>query len=71
MAPLTNNDKILIKALRLEKGWSALRMMREFPSRRWKKRTLYDLIKRIDETGGTDRKIGSGRPRSAQTPASD
>jgi len=36
MAPLTNKDKILIKTLTLEKGWSVLRMMREFPSRKWK-----------------------------------
>ena len=67
MAPLTTDDKILIRALRLEKGWSALTMMREFPSRKWKKRTLCDLIKRIDETGTIDRKKGSGRPRSART----
>ena len=55
MAPLTDDNKILIKALRLEKGWSALTMMREFPSRKWKKSTLFDLIKRIDKTGKTDR----------------
>jgi len=67
MAPLTEDDKILIKALRLEKGWSALTMMMEFPSRKWKKRTLFYLIKRIDETGKTDRRKGSGRPRSART----
>ena len=42
-------------------------MMREFPSRKWKKRTLFDLIKRIDETGKTDRRKRSGRPRSART----
>ena len=57
------------KSLRLEKGWSVLRMMREFPSRKWKRSTLCDLIKRVDETGETDRKIGSGWPRSAWTPA--
>ena len=67
MAPLTNEDKILMKALRLEKGWSVLRMMREFPSRKWKKSTLCNLIKRIDETGNIDRQKGSGRPRSART----
>ena len=50
MAPLTKDDKILIRALRLEKGWSVLQMMREFPLRNWKKSTLCDLIKRIDET---------------------
>jgi len=36
MPPWTNEDKILIKTLRLEKGWSVLRMMREFPSRKMK-----------------------------------
>jgi len=36
MAPLTNEDKILIKPLRLEKGWSVLRMKREFPLRKMK-----------------------------------
>src|SRR5213082_1900553 len=67
MAPLTNDDKSLIRALRLEKGWSALQMMREFPSRNWKKRTLYYLIKRIDETGQIDRQKVQGRPRSVRT----
>jgi len=66
MAPLTNDDKVLIKSLRLEKDWSALRMI----SRKWKRSTLCDLIKRIDETGETDRQIGSGRPRSACSNAS-
>lgn len=69
MAPLTNDDKILIRALRLEKGWGAVRMMREFPSRKWKKRNLCYLIKRIDETGDVSRQKGSGRPRSARTAA--
>jgi len=31
MASLTNDDKVLIRALRLEKGWSVLRMMWESP----------------------------------------
>jgi len=55
MAPLTDVDKILIKALRLEKGWSALTMMTEFPSLKWKKSTLFDLIKRIDNNNNNDR----------------
>jgi len=54
MAPLTDDDKILIKALRLEKGWSAL-TLREFLSQKWNKSTLFHLIKRIDKTGKTDR----------------
>ena len=69
MASLTNNYKILIKTVQLEKGWSALTMMREFPPRKWKRSTLCDLIKRIDETGDIDRQKGCGRPRSARTAA--
>jgi len=51
MRPLTSDDRALISALRVEKGWGALRMMKEFfPSRQWKRSTLNDLIRRIDET---------------------
>lgn len=42
-------------------------MMREFPSRKWKKSTLNDLIRKIDKTGTADRAPGSGRPRSVRT----
>jgi len=67
MAPLTAEDRCLIKCLRLEKGFNAFQMMREFPSRKWKKRTLNDLIRKIDETGSGNRASCSGRPRSART----
>ena len=45
MANLTNDDNfLLIKTLRLEKGWSVLRIMREFLSHKWKKKsTLCNL----------------------------
>jgi len=33
MPVLTSEDKILIKVLRVEKGWNVDRMMREFPAR--------------------------------------
>src|SRR6218665_2776369 len=42
-------------------------MITEFPKRQWKRSTLNDLIKKIDETGDTNRKQGSGRPRSVRT----
>src|SRR6218665_1141937 len=64
---LTSDDKSLIRALRLEKGWGLLRMITEFPKRQWKRSTLNDLIKKIDKTGDTNRKQGSGRPRSVRT----
>src|SRR6218665_485895 len=68
---LTSDDKSVIRVLRLEKGWGSLRMITEFPQRQWKRSrpTLNDLIKKIDETGDTNRKQGSGRPRSVRTAA--
>jgi len=67
MAPLANDDKILIKMLRLEKGCSAVQMMHEFPARNWNRSTLCDLIKRTDTAGNVDREKGSSRPRSVRT----
>jgi len=46
--PLTSDDGALIHALRVEKGGGALRMMKGFPSKQWKRSTLDHLIKRID-----------------------
>jgi len=44
MARLTVEDRLLIKALRIEKGWSVDRMIAEFPARQWKQRTRYFVI---------------------------
>ena len=44
MAPLTDEDRVLIRILRTEKRFNAYQMMTEFPSRKWKKMTLNDLI---------------------------
>jgi len=33
MAPLTVENHLLIKALRIEKGWAVDRMIAEFPAR--------------------------------------
>lgn len=67
MAPLTAEDRCLIKCLRVEKGWNAFQMMKEFPLRKWNKSTLKDLIRKIDKTGSANRTSGSGRPRSSRT----
>jgi len=40
MAPLTVEDRLLIKALRIEKSWNVDRMIAEFPARQWKRRTF-------------------------------
>jgi len=69
MPVLTSEDKSLIKVLRVEKGWTVDRMMCEFPARQWKRRTLYDLVRKIDQTGTTDRLTGSSRRCSVRTAA--
>jgi len=67
MCPLTSDDKALMRALRVERRLGALRMVKEFPSRQWKRSTLNDLIKRIDKTGNADRKRVPGRVQSVRT----
>ena len=67
MAPLTQEDRILIRILRAEKGHNAHQMMIEFPSRKWNK-YLHRLIKQIDATGASNNRK-CGRKRSARTAA--
>ena len=38
--------------------------MHKFPNKPWSASGLDKLIKKIDDTGGTDRTKGSGRPKS-------
>ena len=38
--------------------------MHEFPNKPWSASGLEKLIKMIDDTGGTDRTNGIGRPKS-------
>jgi len=54
MPVLTSEDKALTKVLWVEKGWNVDRMMREFPAGQWKRQTLYDLVRKIDQTGSTE-----------------
>jgi len=51
VASLTAEDRLLIQTLKIEKGWTVDRMIAEFPERQWKRRTLYDLVRRIDSSG--------------------
>jgi len=45
MAPLTVEDRLLIKAMRTEKGWAVDRMIAEFPARQWKARLANIVLK--------------------------
>lgn len=65
--PFSNEDKIIIKHYRLDKGYGRKRLLREFPDRGWTSGGLDDLLRRIDERGTTERQAGSGRPRSARS----
>jgi len=48
------------------KGYNSTRLLAEFPKKNWKK-GLKKLLRKIGETGGCDRRDGSGRPNSALT----
>jgi len=63
----SDEEKILIKSLHLSKGYNASRLLAEFPDKGRKKRIINRLFQKLKETGTVDRRVGSGRPRSAQT----
>ena len=63
----TNEDRILIKSLHLAKGYGAKKLVNEFPMKNWKVRSVSWLLKKLRETGTTERKQGSGRPRTSRT----
>lgn len=68
MSRINKSDRCLIFNLRIEKHWGSRRMIKEFPNKPWPRRSVDRLIKKIDNSGTTERKRGSGRPRSARTP---
>ena len=65
--PFTTEDKILIKHYRLDKKYGRRKIIHEFPNKPWSASGLDKLIKKIDNTGGTDRTNGSGRSKSVRT----
>lgn len=68
MAPLSDDDRVLIRLLRTDKGWNSYQMIKEFPRRGWTRRTLDRLIKQIDTTGISSSKKRV-RKRPVRTPA--
>jgi len=69
MHHLTADDKALILALRVQKRWNIDKMILGFPNKQWKRRTLYYLVRKTDQTGTAARLSGSGWSRSARTAA--
>src|SRR3954464_15074070 len=63
----TSDDRILIRALQIEKGYGAKRLLKEFPTKPWSLSAVNKLLANIDATGSVSRKVGSGRPFSVCT----
>jgi len=57
----TKEDGILIKVFRQSKGYSARKLLEEFPDKDWSCSALDRLLRQIDPTGSADRKSGSSR----------
>jgi len=64
---LSKEDRILIKIIRIEKGYGARKLISEFPRKNWSLASVHRLLCKIDKTGSADRKLGSGRRRTART----
>ena len=66
---LSLEDKMRIQTLR-EQGLGAKAILAAYPHKGWKLITLKKICQRIDKTGSAvERKVGSGRPKSARTAA--
>ena len=62
----TKEDGILIKVLRRSKGYSARKLLEEFPDKDWSSSALDRLLRQIDAKGSADRKSGSSRERTVK-----
>ena len=64
----SNEDKIIIENDYKEKSWSAYKIWKNHPSKKWDYSSVKRLLKKkISETGSMDRIHGSGRPRIVST----
>ena len=48
-----DDDRAVIEACYLEKGWGARRILKEFPERNWNLSVVSYQIKKIKDTGST------------------
>jgi len=61
MGRFNAEDRSLICNMRTHKGRGSTRMIKEFPSKMWKRRAVDYLIKKIDFDGTTAMKPGTHR----------
>jgi len=69
MSKITREDRIVIKALWVEKNWSSRCFLKEFASKAWCRSSLNRLIKTIDAGLPVDGVIGRGRRQPVKTAA--
>jgi PAB1-binding protein PBP1 len=62
---LSAEDKAVIKSDFDEKKWTAYRIVKEHPTKKWHVSSVLRLIKKIKSTGSTARRPGSGRGLAA------
>ena len=69
---LTAENKILIKNVWESKKYGVTRLIKQFPNKKWSKRDVEDILKRLRSTGSIERAPGSGRrePRHRRVEAS-
>ena len=65
----SKEEKFLIQSCYNEKGWGAKRIVQEFPDKHWIWKNVDNLIQKLRRDGTTERRRGSGRPRTATTRA--
>ena len=63
----SSEEKAIIKNDFLEKRWTAYRICKEHPTKKWNKVSVQRLLKRFQEHGSMDRRSGSGRLRTSTT----
>ena len=52
----SEDDRVLIKVLRQDKGYNVWTLLSEFPHKNWSRPALYRLIAQIDATGSAEKR---------------
>src|SRR6218665_672983 len=62
----SEEDKVVIKFVRKNKHYEAKQLNKDFPDRGCTLGGLKKLLRKIDLTGSSERRAGSGKPRTAR-----
>ena len=62
----SEEDKVVIKFVRKNKHYEAKQLSIDFQDRGWTLGGIKRLLRKIDLTGSSERRAGSGRPRTAR-----